>query len=574
MPHAPNLSTLTRCALALLSATAAADNPVVQTHYTADPAPMVHDGRLYLYTGHDEDSATDWFTMNEWRVYSTVDMVNWTHHGSPLRYNDFTWAKGDAWAGQCIARNGKFYFYVPVTQKNGGMAIGVAVSSSPTGPFKDALGHPLVSTGTGDIDPTAFIDHDGQAYLYWGNPRLWYVKLNEDMVSYSGKAEQVALTAAGFGARTGDPSRSTLYEEGPWFFKRGELYYLVDAAGGIPENIAYSTSTGPTGPWTYRGVIMRAEGASFTNHAGVVDFGGRSYFFYHNGALPGGSGFHRSVAVESFTFNADGSFPTIKMTKDGPPAIRDLNPYIATEAETIAWESGIETEACAEGGLNVTSIEHGDSIKVKSVDFGTGAVSFEARVASAATGGAIELHLDSLSSPATGSCEVRSTGGWQTWVTTSCAVTGFTGRHDLYFKFTGGSGSLFNFNWWRFVSREPSADAGTEADAGTDAPDLGPWDGGSAGTDTDTEDGGAPPDGEATFERDGGAPTPGTDGVPDGDVVGLACQSGVGPGDLPLGLLYLVLVSARRRRRNSASPLSAISVPQGPPSTAPGAAHE
>jgi hypothetical protein len=578
MAHAPNLSPLTQCALALLSATAAADNPVVQTHYTADPAPMVHDGRLYLYTGHDEDSATNWFTMNEWRVYSTVDMVNWTHHGSPLRYSDFTWAKGDAWAGQCIARNGKFYYYVPVTQKNGGMAIGVAVSSSPTGPFKDALGHPLVSTGTGDIDPTAFIDDDGQAYLYWGNPRLWYVKLNEDMISYSGKAEQVPLTAAGFGARTGDASRSTLYEEGPWFFRRGELYYLMNAAGGIPENIAYSTSTGPTGPWTYRGVIMPAEGASFTNHAGVVDFEGRSYFFYHNGALPGGSGFHRSVAVEPFTFNADGSFPTIKMTKEGPPAIRDLDPYVATEAETLAWGSGIETEACSEGGLNVTSINHGDSIKVKSVDFGTGAVSFEARVASASSGGAIGLHLDSLSSPATSSCEVQSTGGWQTWVTTSCAVTGLTGRHDLYLKFTGGSGSLFNFNWWRFVSREPSA----HADAGSEDPDPRPRDGGAGGT--DTKDGGAlgPLDGGgATSETDGGdGDAPRTDdggaggqGIQEHDVVGSACQSGLGPRDIPLGLLYLVLVAARRRR-SSANALTTPSAPQGPPPTLPGTAHE
>ena len=115
-----------------------------------------------------------------------------------LSYTTFSWAKGDAWAGQCIPRNGKFYYYVPVNQKSGGMAIGVAVSDSPTGPFKDALGHPLASTGTGDIDPTVFIDDDGQAYLYWGNPNLFYVKLNQDMISYSGNIVKVPLTTAGF----------------------------------------------------------------------------------------------------------------------------------------------------------------------------------------------------------------------------------------------------------------------------------------------------------------------------------------------------------------------------------------
>ena len=86
-----------------------ADNPVVQTIYTADPAPMVYNGRVYLYTGHDEDGST-WFTMRDWRCFSSTDMVNWTHHGSPLAYTAFSWARGDAWAGQCVYRNGKFYY--------------------------------------------------------------------------------------------------------------------------------------------------------------------------------------------------------------------------------------------------------------------------------------------------------------------------------------------------------------------------------------------------------------------------------------------------------------------------------
>ena len=323
-----------------------ADNPIVQTNYTADPAPMVHNGRVYVYTGHDEDTiVNNFFTMNEWRVYSSADMVNWTDHGSPLRYSTFSWAKGDAWAGQAIHRNGKFYYYVPVTSTSlNRMVIGVAVSDSPTGPFQDPLGRPLI-TNPGEIDPTVFIDDDGQAYLYWGNPNLWYVKLNPDMISYSGNPVQVSLTTAGFGTRK-DTSRATAYEEGPWFYKRGGRYYMVFAANGIPEQISYSTSTGPTGPWTFRGVIMPAQGASFTNHSGVIDFNGNSYFFYHNGALPGGGGYHRSVSVERFTYNADGTFPTINMTTGGPPGVGNLNPYVTTEAETIAWESGVETEVC------------------------------------------------------------------------------------------------------------------------------------------------------------------------------------------------------------------------------------
>jgi arabinoxylan arabinofuranohydrolase len=155
------------CLVTTFSSASLADNPIVQTLYTADPAPMVHDGTLYVYTTHDEDVIVDdFFTMNDWRVYSSTDAVNWTDHGSPLAYT-----------------NGQFYFYVPM--RIGGVSrIGVAVSDSPTGPFADPLGRPLVESDCGDIDPTVFIDDDEQAYLYWGNPDLCYVALNEDMISY------------------------------------------------------------------------------------------------------------------------------------------------------------------------------------------------------------------------------------------------------------------------------------------------------------------------------------------------------------------------------------------------------
>jgi arabinoxylan arabinofuranohydrolase len=436
------------CITVLFPATAKADNPIVQHIYTADPAPLVYNGRVYLYTGHDEDGST-WFTMKEWRVWSSADMVNWTDHGSPLSLATFSWASANAWAGQVVARNGKFYWYVPVTNRaTGRYAIGVAVSNSPTGPFSDALGHPLVENN--EIDPTVFIDDNGQAYLYWGNPHLWYVRLNADMISYSGAPTQIPLTTAGFGTRTGDPNRPTLFEEGPWVYKRNGLYYLVFAAKCCSEFIGYSTAPGPTGPWTYRGTIMPTQGSSFTNHPGVIDFNGGSYFFYHNGALPGGGGFTRSVAVERFSYNADGSFPTINMTTTGAPQVGTLNPYVRQEAETIAWESGIETERSSEGGMNVGWIENGDWIKVEGVAFGAGATSFTARVASAGSGGTIELHLASPTGTVVGRCNVPVTGGWQAWTSVSCPVNGATGTHDLYLRFTGGSGNLFNVNWWQF----------------------------------------------------------------------------------------------------------------------------
>ncbi|MFC7549416.1 family 43 glycosylhydrolase [Plantactinospora sp. GCM10030261] len=435
-------------AVALLPGAARADNPIVQHIYTADPAPLVHNGRVYLYTGHDEDGST-YFTMREWRVFSSADMVNWTDHGVPMSLATFGWASADAWAGQVVHRNGNFYWYVPVKNRSTGrMAIGVGVSSSPTGPFRDAIGRPLVENG--EIDPHAFIDDDGQAYLYWGNPNLWYVRLNADMTSYSGGPTQIPLTTAGFGTRTGNTSRPTLYEEGPWVYKRNGLYYNVFAAECCSEFIGYSTAPGPTGPWTYRGTVMPRQGGSFTNHPGVIDFNGQSYFFYHNGALPGGGGFTRSVAVERFSYNSNGTIPTINMTTAGAPQVGTLNPYVRQEAETIAWGSGIETEPSSEGGMNVGWLENGDYIMVKGVAFGGGATSFSARVASATSGGRIEVRLDSASGPIVGTCAVGGTGGWQAWTTTTCAVGGATGTRNVYLRFAGGSGNLFNVNWWQF----------------------------------------------------------------------------------------------------------------------------
>jgi len=284
--------------------------------YTADPAPLIVGDTLYLYTTHDEDVLkNNFYTMENWYVFSTKDMVNWTNHGKIFSLDDVSWADDRAWAPQAIARNDKFYLYVPVHKRNGGMAIAVGVSDKPTGPFKD-IGHPLVDEGDwNDIDPTVFIDDDGQAYLYFGNPELRYVLLNEDMVSYdeSVGVVRVPMTEESFGPG----NDGTSYGEGPFFYKRKDIYYMAYAAfrpGKGSEHLGYSTSSTPKGPWKYGGVLMTEDGAnSYTNHPGIVRFKGRSYLFYHTGLLPGGGSYHRSVGFTEFKYNKDGSISTIPM---------------------------------------------------------------------------------------------------------------------------------------------------------------------------------------------------------------------------------------------------------------------
>ena len=434
-------------------------NPFVQTWFTSDPAPMVHNGRIYVYTGHDEDGA-DFFWMQEWRVYSSEDMVNWTDQGSPLALESFSWADDRAWASQTVERNGKFYWYICAHSKiSGGMAIGVAVSKSPTGPFKDAIGKPLYENGSWDhIDPTVFIDDDGQAWLMWGNPRVYYLKLNADMISYSGELGRLDMTEEAFGSpamneRERGKHYKDSYVEGPWLTKRNGTYQLLYAAGGVPEHISYSTAPTPTGPWTYAGEIMPlSQTGSFTNHCGVADYKGHSYFFYHTGKLPGGGGFGRSVAVEEFTYNADGSFPTILPTDEGVKPVGTLNPYRKVEAETMAFSRGVKTEQNDKVGVYVTAIHNDDYIKLQAVDFGDkGPSKFTARVASGLRGGQIELHADSIDGKMIGVVNVPGTGGWEAWKEISMDITAeLTGVHDFYMVFRGRKGpKLMNFDWWR-----------------------------------------------------------------------------------------------------------------------------
>jgi len=135
----------------------------------------------------------------------------------------------------------------------------------------------------------------------------------------------------------------------------------------------------------------------------------------------------------------------------GAPQVGALDPYTRQEAETIAWQNGVETEPSGEGGMNVGWIENGDWIKVKGAAFGAGATSFTARVASATSGGRIELRLGGADGTVVGTCTAPGTGGWQTWTTVTCPVNGATGTRDLYLRFAGGSGYLFNVNWWQFA---------------------------------------------------------------------------------------------------------------------------
>lgn len=305
-------------------------NPLVRNKFTADPAPMVHNGRVYVYCGHDEwyegqDQASGGkeFNITEWLCYSTEDMKNWTDHGSVLRPSQFAWADtitpgvGTAWASQVVPHNGKFYYYTAIrgVEPWTGYAVGVAVSDSPIGPFVDAKGEPLVHdkmTDNGargwwnDIDPTVLIDEDGQAYLCWGNGTCFMAKLKPNMIELDGDI------------RVADVPRFT---EGPWLHKRDGIYYLTYASQGFDskEAIDYCTSKSIMGPWEHHGQITGGAENSFTIHPGIINFKGQDYLFYHNAVLTidghkGAIG-RRSVCFDKMEYDSNGLIKFVNQSK-------------------------------------------------------------------------------------------------------------------------------------------------------------------------------------------------------------------------------------------------------------------
>ena len=448
--------------LVVLIGSVSAQNPISQVHFSPDPAPMIYNNTVYAYTG-DDIPGFDFYYMTKWRVLSSTDMVNWTDHGVPITLESFSWARDRAWAAQCIERNGKFYWYICAQTIQNDMAVGVAVADSPTGPFKDALGKPLIMNGSwSNIDPTVAIDDDGQAYLYWGNGSLFYVKLNEDMISYSGEIVTVPLSVETFGGsrenRKSGIANKDMYIEGPWFYKRNDHYYLMFAGMGKGgETLSYSMSDSPTGPWKYQGKIMENQKTnSFTNHGGIIDYKGNSYIFYHTGLLPNGGSYGRASCVEQFQYNEDGTIPAISISQKGPVPVGFLNPYKRVEAETMAWSQKCSISQNDEIGVYVSEIRSNGYVKVGEVNFGDQSPqSFSASLAAGLDGGILEVRADSVSGVLLASIDVPRTGGWEQFKVLSSKIKEkITGTHDVYFCFNGqnitAGRELFNFDYWIF----------------------------------------------------------------------------------------------------------------------------
>lgn len=314
----------------------ATSNPFVKYKYLGDPAALVDGKTLYVYAGHDEcPDNQERYVMNEWSILSTTDMKTWNEHSYRMKATDIPWARGEAWASQCIKKGDKYYWYITAEHKQRGKAVGVAVSDSPTGPFipeKEAIiTNNMTTKWTGiswdDIDPTALVDDDGTAYLIWGNTQLYMCKLKPNMVEMDGEIKPIQIRGIKMPAnpkewndeveKNGRYPQSEFYTEAPWIHKYKGKYYLSFSIG-FPEKTAYAVSNSINGPWEYKGILNEIAGNSNTNHHAIFEFNGKWYFLYHTGAInTHGSGFHRSVCIDRLEYDKKGNMKRIQMTTEG-----------------------------------------------------------------------------------------------------------------------------------------------------------------------------------------------------------------------------------------------------------------
>lgn len=281
-------------------------NPVLRG-YNADPQVALFDGKFYIYP--TTDGFANWGSTS-FHAFSSSDLVEWKDEGVLLELGkDVTWAPARAWAPGIARKNGVYYFYFSAD-----VQIGVATASTPTGPFKDALGKPLIKTaefGGQSIDPYAFIDDDGRAYLYFGSTSAGghVVELGDDMVSLRGTPQQIVISG---------------FKEGSVAFKRNGIYYFMwseDDTRSENYNVAYGTGSSPFGPFTKAKVNPILEkntalGILGTGHHSVLALpNGDYYIVYHRFAIPDGDGTHREVCIDRLYFNADGSIVPVVPTQ-------------------------------------------------------------------------------------------------------------------------------------------------------------------------------------------------------------------------------------------------------------------
>ena len=388
-------------------------NPVITDQFTADPSARVFEGRVYLYPSHDilageGRGRVGWFCMEDYHVFSSENLVDWTDHGVIVSQDKVPWANPKAyslWAPDAIYRNGKYFFYFPApardTTLGRGFSIGVAVSDKPYGPFTP---QPEPIKKVRGIDPNPFIDKDGQAYLYWAARNIFVAKLKDNMLDLAGEPQVIE----------GLPEKGL--KEGPHVFKRNGRYYLTyPHVQDSTERLEYAMSDNPLGPFTVTGVIMDATPECWTNQQSIIEWTGQWYLFYHHNDLSPRFDKNRSVRIDSLFFNQDGTIRKVIPTLRGV-GVTDASQKIQIDRYSAISERGasidyLDTLNRFEGWktrLNAANAW----IQYNSVDFGSNKFKSVIVRASSESGSTLELRLDKPGGPVKARIDIPKSNEW------------------------------------------------------------------------------------------------------------------------------------------------------------------
>ena len=322
-----NKALLSTFGLCLAAVAAMAQNPIIRDQFSADPTARVFNNKVYLYPSHDifppEGQRQDWFCMEDYHVFSSENLTDWTDHGVIVTQNKVPWVRPDSysmWAPDCVERNGKYYFYFPSTPAGAmrGFGVGVAVADSPVGPF---VCEPEPIKGINGIDPCVLQASDGNAYIFWGAGRCAKLKDNMKELADDTPKEKVKwgereFEMMGVNCLKDLPNRQA---EGPFAFEANGWYYLTyPYVREKTEVLGYAMSKNPMGPYEYKGLIMAEQpNGCWTNHHSIINYKGQWYLFYHHNYFSPSDDKRRSACIEKLYFNPDGTIQEVKQTIRG-----------------------------------------------------------------------------------------------------------------------------------------------------------------------------------------------------------------------------------------------------------------
>lgn len=425
-----------------------AQNPIIRNQFSADPSARVFGDKVYVFPSHDilakeGKGRVGWFCMEDYHVFSSSNLTDWTDYGMIVSQTTTPWTKQDAysmWAPDCIERNGKYYFYFPAAPKDTafgrGFTIGVAVADKPEGPYTP---QPTPIKGVRGIDPNVFIDKDGQAYLYWSQGNIYAAKLKANMLELDSEVKTLGEL----------PTKGL--KEGPYLFERNGIYYLTyPHVENKTERLEYAISNNPLGPFKFTGVIMdESESGCWTNHHSVIQFKNQWYLFYHNKDYSPNFDKARSIRADSLAFNADGTIQKVIPTLRGI-GITAATSTIQIDRYTKLSDKGVAIEFIDTTdrfkGWKTNFSEAGAWAQYNTVDFGKKTLKSVTVNAISAEGGTVEIRTGSVTGPVVAEVKITASADWK--MTKSAIKTPQYGIQHLFV--VAKSGKPVSIDWVSF----------------------------------------------------------------------------------------------------------------------------